>query len=114
MKTQSATDRASIRVSVQPLRESSLDEAKRIFHLAFGTFLGLPDPMQFCPDRDYVCGRYCAYQEGALGAEAHGELVGSNFVTDWGSVGFFGPLPIRPAFWERGVARRLVEPAMDI
>jgi|ERR1051325_8861598 GNAT superfamily N-acetyltransferase len=114
MQSQKQTKVEPVSIAVRPLRKSDLPEANRIFHLAFGTFLGLPDPMQFCPDRDYVCGRYCAYQEGALGAEAHGELVGSNFVTDWGSVGFFGPLTIRPDFWERGVAKRLLEPTMQL
>ena len=99
---------------MRTLQEADLPEAKRIFHLAFGTFLGLPDPMQFASDRDYVRGRYHANREGALGAEAGGELVGSNFVTRWGSVGFFGPLTIRPDFWDRGVARRLLEPTMQL
>ena len=42
-----------------------------------------------------------------------GEFVGSNFATNWGSVGFFGPLTVRPDFWDRGVAKRLLEPIMD-
>ena len=43
-----------------------------------------------------------------------GELVGSNFVTNWGSVGFFGPLSIRPDLWDRGVAKRLVESTIKL
>jgi hypothetical protein len=43
-------------------------------------------------------------------AEANGEVVGSNFATNWGSVGFFGPLTIDPAFWDCGVGKRLMEP----
>jgi N-acetylglutamate synthase-like GNAT family acetyltransferase len=39
-------------------------------------------------------------------------LVGSNFATNWGSVGFFGPLTVRPDLWDRGVASRLMEPIM--
>ena len=34
-------------VSIRPLREHELSEADRIFRLAFGTFIGLPDPMTF-------------------------------------------------------------------
>ena len=34
-------------VRISRLRESEVEEAIRIVRLAFGTFLGLPDPMQF-------------------------------------------------------------------
>jgi len=101
-------------VTVHPLEEADLSEAKRIFHLAFGTFLGLPDPMQFCHDRDYVRSRYRANPEGALGAKVGDELAGSNFAIRWGSVGFFGPLTIRPDFWGRGVAQSLLEPTVEL
>jgi len=100
------------RISVHALRKTELPEAKRIFHLAFGTFLGLPDPMQFFPDRDFVRTRYHTDPSGAVGASIGGKLIGSNFATDWGSVGFFGPLTIRPDFWDRGVAQRLLERTM--
>jgi hypothetical protein len=80
---------------VRSLQEADLPEAKRIFHLAFGTFLGLPDPMQFWPDRDYVRTRYAAYPTGALAAEVNGEVIASNFAANWGSVGFFGPLDLQ-------------------
>ena len=40
-----------------------------------------------------------------------GALVGSNFVTHWGSVGYFGPLTVHPDFWDRGVAQKLLEPS---
>lgn len=101
------------RVRVRPLHEADLAEAKRIFHLAFGTFLGLPDPMQFVPDRDFVISRWRTDPSGAFAAEWDGQLVGSNLATNWGSVGFFGPLTIRPDFWDRGVARRLLEITMQ-
>jgi hypothetical protein len=40
-------------------------------------------------------------------------LVGSNFATNWGSLGFFGPLTVRPDLWDQGVGRRLIEPVME-
>jgi len=101
-------------VTVRPLGEKDLSEAKRIFHVAFGTFLGLADPTEFYADRDYVRTRYPGDPPAALGAEVEGELVGSNFVANWGSVGFFGPLTIRPDYWDRGIAKRLLEPTMEI
>jgi GNAT superfamily N-acetyltransferase len=104
----------SSRADVRALRENDLPAAKRIFHLAFGTFLGLGNPMEFGPDRDYVRTRYLADPTAALAAEVDGEIVGSNFVASWGSVGFFGPLTIRPDYWDCGVAKRLLERTMEI
>lgn len=42
------------------MREDDLQEADKIMRLAFGTFLGLPDPMKFMGDADYVNTRYRA------------------------------------------------------
>src|SRR4051794_18132690 len=94
--------------TVRPLEEADLAEADRIMRLAFGTFLGLPDPMSFMGDADYVRTRWAAAPDCALAAEVDGRLVGSNFVTRWGSVGFFGPLTVDPAVWDKGVARALL------
>jgi len=101
-------------IIVRPMREADLVEAKRIFHLAFGTFLGLPDPMQFIPDRDFVISRWRTNPAGALAAESAGRLLGSSHATRWGSAGFFGPLTIRPEYWDRGIARRLLESTVDL
>lgn len=100
-------------LSVRPLRESDLPAADRIMRLAFGTFIGLPDPTTFLGDANYVGTRWMADPAAAFGAEAGGEIVGSNFATDWGSIGFFGPLTIRPDLWDRGVGQRLMEPIME-
>src|SRR5262245_57837999 len=109
MQVQDTIHSLSQLVSVRPMREADLREARRIFHLRYGTFIGLPDPMQFITDRDLIRGRYVTNAEGALAAEIEGEFAGSNFVTNWGSVAFFGPLTIRPDLWERGVAKKLME-----
>jgi GNAT superfamily N-acetyltransferase len=100
-------------VSVRPLQEEDLPVADRIMRLAFGTFLGLPDPLAFMGDADYVRTRSLADNVAAFGAEIDGELAGSNFATNWGSVGFFGPLTIRPDLWDRGVASCLLERTME-
>ena len=99
-------------VSVRPLREDDLPVADRILRLAFGTFLGLPDPMAFLGDVDCVHARWRAEHVTAFGAEIDGELVGSVFVANWGSVGFFGGLTIRPDLWHQGIASCLLEPTM--
>jgi len=100
--------------AVRPLRETDLPAADRIMRLAFGTFLGRPDPLTTFGDVDYVYTRWRADPAAAFGAEVDGELVGSNFVTSWGSVGFFGPLTVRPDLWDRGIAKRLLEPTMEL
>lgn len=106
-------DEAKATVTIRPLREDELDEADRIFRLAFGTFLGLPDPVMFMGDAGYVRTRWHADPASAFGAEIEGELVGSNFATNWGSVGFFGPLSVRPDLWDKGIGVRLVEPVVE-
>jgi hypothetical protein len=101
-------------ITVRTLREADLQEADRIVRLAFGTFLGLPDPMKFMGDAEYVRTRWLANPPAALAAEMAGALAGTNFATRWGSVGFFGPLTIRPDLWDRGVAQKLLRPTMDL
>lgn len=101
-------------VTVRPLEERDLDDADRIFRVAFGTFLGVPKPETTFGDTDYVRTRFRADPEAALAAVADGKVVGSNFVTRWGSFGFFGPLSVEPALWNQRVAQRLLAPTMEI
>src|ERR1700751_4878749 len=105
----SSAGEAASRPAVSPLDEKDLPEAGRIFRLAFGTFLGAPDPETFWRDRDYVQSRARAVHVASFGAKLEGELVGSNFATNWGSFGFFGPLTVRPDLHERGIARALLD-----
>ena len=91
------------RPAVGPLDEKDLPEAGRILRLAFGTFLGAPDPETFWGDRDYVRSRSRAAHVVSFGAKLDGDLVGSNFATNWGSFGFFGPLTVRPDLQGRGI-----------
>jgi GNAT superfamily N-acetyltransferase len=116
-----------MKIMIHQLREQDLAEADRIFRLAFGTFFGLPDPMSFAEDADYIRTRYYADPSSAYGATivdnngrgtSNGndgrKLVGSNFTANWGSVGFFGPLTVHPDYWDKGVARSLMEPTMQL
>lgn len=104
----------TVDVLVRPLQEADLDDAQRVFRLAFGTFFGAPDPATYRMDDNRVHTRWLAAPSAALGAELGAQLVGSNFVANWGSVGFFGPLTVHPDFWDRGIAQRLLEPTMDL
>jgi GNAT superfamily N-acetyltransferase len=98
---------------VSALNENDLPEAERIFRLAFGTFLGVAEPETFWGDRDYLYGRWRAPHVAAFGARADGRLLGSNFATRWGSVGFFGPITVDPILQERGVGQVLLAATMD-
>jgi predicted N-acetyltransferase YhbS len=100
--------------TIRPLRPADLPEADRIFRLAFGTFVGLPDPLTFAGDSDWTRTRFAADPAAAFAAELDGRLAGSNFATTWGSVGFFGPLSVRPDLWNAGVAKHLLAPTMEL
>ena len=99
-------------VTVRPLTKHDLPKAQRIIRDAFGTFLGVPDleTFRFPP---YAQTRFGAENVASFAAERDGELLGSNFATNWGSVGFFGPLSTRPDLWDAGIGQRLVAPACD-
>lgn len=100
-------------ISVRPLQEGDLSTADYIMRLAFGTFLDLADPASFMGDASYVRTRWKADPDAAFAAKINNEVVGSNFATNWGSVGFFGPLTIHPDLWDRGVGKRLMEPVIE-
>ena len=101
-------------IEIRALQERDLPEADRIFRLAFGTFLGLPDPMTFAAGADLIGTRWRApHHNDVFGAFDGDVLIGSNCVANWGSFGFFGPLTIRPDFWNKGVARQLLEATMS-
>jgi hypothetical protein len=59
---------------VAPLKEEDLPEAEQIFRVAFGTFLGEPNPSMFWADRDCVYGRHRAPHVTALGRWKPGRL----------------------------------------
>jgi GNAT superfamily N-acetyltransferase len=82
--------------------------------LAFGTFRGLPNPMESMGDADYARTRWAADPASARAAEVDGVLVGTNFVTRWGSLGYFGPVSVLPSMWDRGVGRALLEATMSM
>lgn len=105
--------RAPRRLIVRPLVEADLSDANRILRMAFGTFLGLPDPMAFLGDGDYVRTRWLASPDSAFVAEIDGRLVGSNFATRWGSFAYFGPLTIDPQVQDQGYGSALMHPVID-
>src|SRR5678809_298350 len=115
MQSQSRIEnRTKSNITVRLIQETELSTADSIMRLAFGTFIGLPEPMSFMGDAAYIRNRWLAHPEAAFAAEVDGQVIGSNLATNWGSVGFFGPLTVHPDYWDRGVAKRLMEPVIDL
>jgi GNAT superfamily N-acetyltransferase len=105
---------ANQHIKVGLLKKGEVEEADRILRLAFGTFLAVPNPLDFMGDRHFLTPRWRSSHVKVLAARDAGRLIGSNVVTRWGSFGFFGPLTVLPEYWERGVAQRLLEATMAI
>ena len=101
-------------IRIGSLKESDLPEADRIVRLAFGTFLGVPDPINFMGDRNFIAPRFHAKHVKVFAARLDGRLIGLNVATRWGSFAFFGPLVVLPEFWDKGVAQRLPAPTMKL
>jgi predicted N-acetyltransferase YhbS len=101
-----------MKISIRLLQESEISTADQIFRLAFGTFIGLPQPTDFGGDANYIQTRWQTDPTAAFAAEVDGKLVGSNLAINWGSVGGFGPLSVHPDFWNRGIAQLLIEAAI--
>src|SRR3984957_12705743 len=101
-------------IKVGLLKQSEIEEAGRIVRLAFGTFLGLPNPLDFMGDRNLMTPRWRSTHVKVIAAREGGRLIGSNVVTRWGSFGFFGPLTVLPEYWDRGVAQRLLGATMTV
>lgn len=100
-------------LSIRLLQEKDLAIADRTFRLAFGTFIGLPQPTEFYGDTDYINTRWKADPSAGFAAEIDGIFVGSNLATNWGSVSSFGPLSVHPDYWGRGIAQPLIAAALE-
>lgn len=95
-------------IRVGDLRPSDEDAADRIVRRAFGTFLGVPDPSTTFGSAELFRSRWRAPNTRVLAAYDGDELLGTNVLTRWGSLGWFGPLTITPERWDRGIATSLM------
>ena len=100
--------------TIRPLVEADLPVTWRIARTAFGTFMSAPDLEAHWADRDLHSNRFRSANVEAVVAEKDGVIVGSNFATRWGSLGFFGPVSIRPDRWDGGCAQPLVAAACEM
>lgn len=93
---------------IQPLRESDLSEAREVVREAFATFMGAAAPGEFWNDRDYVEGRWRAEHTAWFKVDINGQMAGVAGVARWGSHAVVGPVAVRPAYWERKLAKALM------
>ncbi len=100
-------------MKIEKLQQDELLVAKKIISLSFGTFFGDPDPESFWSDIEYAATRYYANPSTAFAIKDGDQLIGSNFVTRWGSVGFFGPMTVHPEYWESGAGQLLLKKAVE-
>lgn len=99
--------------TIRSLTEADLPQSWQICRTAFGTFFGMPEPEKNWLDRDLHTNRFRSENVEAFVAEEDGTVVGSNFATRWGSVGFFGPLSTAVDRWNGGLAQPLVTAVCD-
>ena len=58
--TAQRTEKAAKTATIRPLEDADLPAADHIMRLAFGTFLGVPEPLEVFGDIEYVRGRWLA------------------------------------------------------
>lgn len=96
---------------IRPLQWQELSQADRVFRLAFGTAANLSDPLQIFGDAGYMH-RWYLSTGCAIAAEENGQIVATNFLVRWGSLGLFGPLTVHPNHWNQGIASALMTATM--
>src|SRR6266704_2013161 len=69
-------------VRVRPLAAEDLDEADRICRVAFGTFVGAPEPERFFGDADMVRTRWRADPGAALAGDLPAVMAAVRELTD--------------------------------
>lgn len=97
-------------VVVRTAAEHELAPADAVLRAAFDAHTGQTNRLG---DAEYLRNRWRSDPRRVVVAEVGGEVLGSNAMTAWGSVGWFGPLSVAPALWRRGVADSLVEAAHE-
>jgi predicted N-acetyltransferase YhbS len=102
---------SSADVRIEPIQSVDLEAAQDVLVGAFATYLGL-EPDVFADGREILRFRASAESAKVFVAKVEDEVVGSVVATVWGSAGFLGPLTVAPAYWNQGIAQRLLDTAM--
>ncbi len=99
-------------IELRRLAAADAAGATELFRLAFGTFLGLPEPLTFMGDADLVGPRARSGHCSCWGAYEEGQLVATVATSRWGSFAVLGPLAVRPTHWNRGLGQQLTQASM--
>ena len=95
-----------------PLTPADIDQADRVFRIAFGTRNGLANPIQFDGDAARIRTRCLSRHVIALGCWDNGSLIAVSLGTAWGTFGWIGPLAVHPDYWNGGIGQQLLEPTI--
>jgi hypothetical protein len=93
MSTTAPRPAAQLDVSIRPLESGDLDVADRLMRIAFGTFLGAPDPITVFGDLNYVRSRFAAAPTWAFAAVVDGEWSAPTLRHGGGATGSSGRSP---------------------
>jgi predicted N-acetyltransferase YhbS len=95
---------------VRAAEEGDVAPADAVLRAAFDAHTGQPDRLG---NAEYLRNRWRTEAGRVVVAEVSGKIVGSNVITSWGSVGWFGPLSVAPSLWRQGIADALVAAAHE-
>jgi len=70
--------------------------------------------LAFAPGSEIVGSRLHAPHIHSFKASRNGELVGSAFISRWGSLAVFGPLTVDPEAWGLGIGSRLLDACLGV
>lgn len=99
-------------ITIRPLQQQDLPSADQVFRLAFGTAAGLANPLEMFGDAGYMHRWHLPSGHG-IAAEQDGQIIGTNFLNRWGSLGTFGPLTVHPDYWNQSIASQLMATTME-
>ncbi len=108
------SSKTSSKITIREIQKKDFPITDTVFRLAFGTFLRIPEPNTFYGDAAMVASRSLANPNSVYVAEDNGKVIGSSFITRWGSVAFIGPLTVHPKYWNKGVGKLLLEKTMQL
>jgi predicted N-acetyltransferase YhbS len=112
-----SSGRSSTAVEVRPGTPADAQACGRICYEAFRAISerhGFPPDFESADEAIALAGRLLAHPGfHGIVAEAHGRVVGSNFLDERSAIAGLGPITVDPAVQDAGVGRRLMRAAIE-